>query len=85
MYYNSTNPRKESREGWLNELRGCCKDIRHPRDGKVVYVGSTWKTVAYKTESGEAKTIDMRIVYEITERTIDRNGQIFMIPEMFVP
>ena len=76
------NPRKESKEAWLNELRDCCKDIRHPRDGKVVYVGSTWKTVSYKTESGESKSIDMRIVYEITERTIDKHGQVLMIPDI---
>lgn len=76
------NPRKESKEAWLNELRGCCKDIRHPREGKVVYVGSTWKKVNYKTETGEAKSIDMRIVYEITERTIDKHGQILMIPDI---
>ena len=76
------NPRKESKEDWLNELRGCCKDIRHPREGKVVYVGSTWKTVTYKTESGESKSIDMRIVYEITERTIDKHGQMLLIPDI---
>ena len=76
------NPRRESKEAWLNELRDCCKDVRHPRDGKVVYVGSTWKPVSYKTENGEAKTIDMRIVYEITERTVDKYGQILMIPEI---
>lgn len=76
------NPRKESKEAWLNELRGCCKDIRYPREGKVVYVGSTWKKVNYKTETGEAKSIDMRIVYEITERTIDKHGQILMIPDI---
>lgn len=76
------NPRKESKEGWLNELRDCCKDIRHPREGKVVYVGSTWKKVTYKTESGEPKSIDMRIVYEITERTIDKYGQILMLPDI---
>ena len=76
------NPRKESKEGWLNELRDCCKDIRHPRDGKVVYVGSTWKKVTYKTEAGESKSIDMRIVYEITERTIDKHGQVLMIPDI---
>ena len=57
------NPRKESKEAWLNEFRGCCKDIRHPREGKVVYVGSTWKKVNYMTETGEAKSIDMRITH----------------------
>ena len=76
------NPRKESKEGWLNELKGCCKDIRHPRLGKDVYVGTTWKDVTYKTGIGETKTMGMRIVYEITERTIDKHGQILMIPDI---
>ena len=76
------NPRKESKEGWLNELRGCCQDIRHPRPGKDVYVGTTWKDVSYKTSSGETKTMGMRIVYEIIERTIDKHGQILMIPDV---
>ena len=76
------NPRKESKEGWLNELRGCCQDNRHPRPGKDVYVGTTWKDVSYKTSSGETKTMGMRIVYEIIERTIDKHGQILMIPDV---
>ena len=73
------NPRKESKEVWLNELKGCCKDILHPRLGKDVYVGTTWKDVTYKTSTGETKTMGMRIVYEIIERTIDKHGQILMI------
>lgn len=76
------NPRKESKEAWLEKLRDECKDIRHPRDGKTVYVGSTKKTVSYTTESGEHKSVDMRIVYEITERTIDKNGQVLMFPDI---
>ena len=76
------NPRKESRQGWLDQLRDSCKDIRHPREGKTVYVGSTNKTVSYVTESGEPKSVDMRIVYEITERTIDKKGQILLFPDI---
>ena len=81
-YIVKRNPRRESKEEWLNELRDCCKDIRHPREGKTVYVGSTWKTVPYKTESGESKSIEMRIVYEITERTIDKTGQCLLFPDI---
>jgi len=76
------NPRKESRQQWLDEMKKCCKNIRHPRDGKTVYVGSTWKPVSYVTEKNEKKTIEMRIVYEITERTTDRNGQILLVPDI---
>ncbi len=48
------------------------KDVRNPRDGKTVYVGSSWKDVEY-TSDGESKTICMRIVYEVIERT--KNGK----------
>ena len=53
----------------------CCKDIRHPREGKTVYIGSSWKDVPYTTVNGEQKTICLRIGYEIIERTIDKHGQ----------
>ena len=69
----------EKKEEWLEKVQDCCKDIRNPRDGKTVYVGSSWKDVPYKTSSGEEKTICMRIVYEIIERTIDKHGQ-FLFP-----
>ena len=78
------NLRKESKDAWLNEMKECCKDIRHPRDGKTVYIGSSWKDVTYKTSSGEEKTICLRIGYEIIERTIDKHGQAFLIPDVEV-
>ena len=76
------NPRRESKEEWLDELRNCCKDIRRPREGKTVYVGSTWKTTNYRATNGGEKTIDLRIVYEIIERTIDKKGQILLFPDI---
>ncbi len=76
------NPRKESREQWLLEMKKCCKNISSPRNGKTVYIGSTWKPVSYVTEKNEKKTIEMRIVYEITERTTDKDGQILLEPDI---
>ena len=69
----------EKKEKWLEKVQDCCKDVRNPRDGKTVYVGSSWKDVFYKTSSKEEKTICMRIVYEVIERTIDKHGQ-FLFP-----
>ena len=69
----------EKKEKWLEKVQDCCKDVRNPRDGKTVYVGSSWKDVLYKTSSKEEKTICMRIVYEVIERTIDKHGQ-FLFP-----
>ena len=77
------NPRsKETKDEWLAKVKECCKDIRNPRDGKVVYVGSSWKDVEYVTNDGEVKTICMRIVYEVIERTIDKYGQILLTPDI---
>ncbi|MCD8235224.1 MAG: IS1380 family transposase [Prevotellaceae bacterium] len=74
-YIIKRNLRKESREDWLDLAKSCCKDVTNPRDGKTIYIGSTWKEVQYTAESGESKSITVRIVYEIIERTIDKNGQ----------
>ena len=77
------NPRRqETKEGWLTKVKECCKNVRTPRDGKTVYVGSSWKDVEYVANDGTAKTICMRIVYEVIERTVDKYGQILLVPDI---
>ena len=77
------NPRgQETKEDWLTKVKECCKDVRHPREGKAVYVGSAWKDVEYVANDGAAKTICMRIVYEVIERTVDKYGQILLVPDI---
>ena len=78
------NLRMETKEGWFGSVKDVCKDIRHPRDGKTVYVGSSWKDITYTTESGEKKTKCIRIGYEVIERTIDKHGQILLFPDFEV-
>ena len=73
---------KETKGQWLAKAKECCKDIRKPRDGKTVYVGSSWKDVDYVTGNGETKSICIRIVYEVIERTIDKYGQILLAPDI---
>lgn len=73
------NLRKESKEEWLSMAEACSKDVRTPRDGKTVYIGSDWKPVTYKTQAGEGKTATIRTGYEIISRTIDKHGQ-FLFP-----
>ena len=68
--------RGETKEGWLEKVQDCCKDVRHPREGKTVYIGSTWRTVHTK-EKGD---ITIRMVYEIIDRTITANGQEMLFP-----
>jgi hypothetical protein len=72
----------ETKEFWLDKVKGCCLNVTEPRDGKHVYVGSSWKDVAYTDAAGDEKTICMRMTYEITERTIDRHGQILRVPDV---
>ena len=51
------NLRRESKEDWLLKMKSCCGDVRHPREGKTVYVGSSWRDVAYTTVNNEQKSI----------------------------
>ena len=78
------NLRKESKDEWLSEMKKCCLDIRYPREGKTVYIGSSWKNVSYFTPAGEQKTVCLRIGYEIIERTIDKYGQILLTSDIEV-
>ena len=79
------NPRTESKEEWAKHIKEWCKNPQTPREGKTVYIGTTWKDVTYTVEKNgqkEQKTIRMRIVYEMIERTIDKYGQILLMPEI---
>ena len=76
------NPRSESKEEWLALAKKYAPIQEHPREGKTVYTGSTWKTVSYTGMDGQVKTQTLRIVFEVIERTIDRDGQVLLIPEI---
>lgn len=75
------NLRRESKEDWFDMAKQFCKNIENPRDGKTVYKGSDWKTVTSKQFD---KEFTLRAGYEITERTIDKNGQFYLIPDIEV-
>lgn len=76
------NPRKESKQGWLDSVKGCCTNIQKPREGKTVYTGQTFRDVTYTLQDKTEKTVGIRTIYEITERTIDRYGQLLLIPDI---
>ena len=76
------NPRQESKEEWLESVRECCQNIQHPRDGKTVYIGQTFRNVTYSLSDNAEKTVGIRTIYEITERIIDRYGQYFIVPDI---
>ena len=77
------NPRRgETKEGWLSDVKGWCKDIRYPREGKTVYVGTSFKSVTYRDSEGKSQTKVIRIGYEVIERTIDKKGQCLLEPDI---
>ena len=75
------NLRRESKDGWFEMAKQYCQNVTRPRDGKTVYVGSDWKTVNSKQFQ---KEFTLRAGYEITERTIDKYGQLLLYPDVEV-
>lgn len=75
------NLRRESKDGWFEMAKQYCQNVTSPRDGKTVYVGSDWKTVSSKQFQ---KGFTLRAGYEITERTIDKYGQLLLYPDVEV-
>ncbi|MBR6150942.1 MAG: hypothetical protein IKQ25_06640 [Lachnospiraceae bacterium] len=69
------NLRREGKDSWIKLAKEHYQNVTTPRDGKTVYVGSDWRDITYTAEGGTAKTQTIRIVYEIIERTTDKNGQ----------
>lgn len=76
------NPRKESRQDWLDSVKDCCTNVQNPRDGKTVYIGQTFRDVTYTLPDKTEKTVGIRTIYEITERTIDKHGQFLLVPDI---
>lgn len=72
------NLRRESKDGWFEMAKQYCQDITTPREGKTVYTGSGWKQVSSKQFK---KEFTLRAGYEITERTVDKYGQMLLVPD----
>ena len=73
------NLRKESPQEWLALAKRESENVTKPRDGKEVYIGSVDREISYTDAAGEKHTASVRIVYEITERSIDKKGQ-YLLP-----
>lgn len=79
------NLRRESVDEWAVQIKESCKNIDEPRDGKKVYTGSLFKEVTYTIKEDNKDTdvtVPVRIVYEMTVRTIDKYGQTLLVPEI---
>lgn len=53
------NFRRENRYEIAGRLKAVCKNVKHPRDGKTVYIGSTWRDI--ETENGEKSAVRLDI------------------------
>ena len=81
-YVIKRNLRKEDRTEWAENIKSWCKDISEPREGKKLYIGTTFKDIIYTTETGEQKCITNRIAYEMIERDSTPDGQMLLVPEI---
>lgn len=68
------NPRREKPENWLMVAKQFGQCIQE-REGKLVYYGAVETTPKGMEQS-------LRQVYKVVERTIDKNGQILLIPDI---
>ena len=73
------NLRRENTCAWLESVKDVCTNITNPRDGKTVYKGQTFKQISYRDSEGNNQTKMIRVICEITERSIDKHGQ-FLFP-----
>jgi len=69
-YIIKRNLHKESIDEWLLDAQAF-GEWNSPREGKTVYVGDTMRQ-----RDGET----MRVVFEVIERTIDRDGNALLLP-----
>jgi hypothetical protein len=73
-YIIKRNLHKESIDEWLLDAQALGA-WRHPREGKTVYVG---KTIRQRDNE------NMRVVFDVIERTIDRDGNALLLPDIEV-
>ena len=73
-YVIKRNLHKESIEEWLLDAQAF-GEWRTPREGKTVYVGET-----IRERDGET----VRVIFEVIERTIDRDGNALLLPDIQV-
>lgn len=73
------NLRQEKIQEWYDKVKSECVCVSHPREGKDVYTGSTWRDITYTDKEGNFHTATIRLVYEVIERSIDKYGQ-YLLP-----
>jgi Transposase DDE domain group 1 len=75
------NPRTNGKQYWANFGFEKGK-VTNPRPGKRVAVFSVHQTLSQDQEDGSKKEITCRRVMRVIERTIDKEGQPLLIPDI---
>ena len=75
-YIIKRNLRKETKEEWL-KIAMECGELEEPRPGKQV-----WRGERYVTKPGIDEPL--RIVFKVTRRTMEANGQVLLLPKVEV-
>ncbi len=70
------NFRRENRFETAEKLKSVCQNITHPREGKTVYIGSTWREVAAR----KGNKITVRMVCEQFHSEIKTDMGIERLP-----
>ena len=84
------NLRQEGVNSWefnalANEFFGMeGAKVLYPREGKSVHIGSVPRTINIQHANKHKTQETVRVVYEVTERTIDKNGQVLLCPQVEV-
>lgn len=76
------NPRQESTENWMDNIKKWCIKPYSPRPGKKVYVGTTYLNIDWKGDKLKHKgSMCTRVIYEGIERKEDATGQLLLFPD----
>ena len=78
-YIIKRNLRRENPDDWL-EIAKIYGRKTEPRDGKTIYIGECYRFM----ETRNGITEPLRIVFEVTIRTIKANGETLLLPEIAI-
>jgi hypothetical protein len=80
-YIIKWNPRKQNKQAWARQAFAKGKTTT-PRPGKRVSVFSTQEKHLFTDADGIERTITLRRVMRVIERTIDKKGQMLLEPDI---
>ncbi|GHU07008.1 hypothetical protein FACS1894151_00690 [Spirochaetia bacterium] len=75
------NPRKDIPEQWLDTAKAL-GNAENPREGKTVFTGVITKAHPCAEKCKGEQIPELDCVFKITERTIDKHGSPFLVPDI---